>query len=53
MVLRAPTVLRMVFRPFLYESTACASYLFGCLSHSMLGVVDPHVELVEIGRAHV
>ena len=47
MVLRAPTVGHMVFRPFLYESTACASYLFGCLSHSKLGVVDPHVELVD------
>jgi hydroxyacylglutathione hydrolase len=47
MVLRAPTVPHMVFRPFLYESTACASYLFGCLSHSKLGVVDPHVEFVD------
>jgi hydroxyacylglutathione hydrolase len=37
----------MLFRPFLYEDTACASYLFGCLSHSKLAVVDPHVELVE------
>ena len=37
----------MIFRPFLYEETACASYLFGCLSCSELAVVDPHVELVE------
>jgi glyoxylase-like metal-dependent hydrolase (beta-lactamase superfamily II) len=37
----------MILRPFLYEETACASYLFGCLSHSRLAVVDPHVELVE------
>jgi hydroxyacylglutathione hydrolase len=37
----------MVFRPFLYPETACASYLFGCLTHPQLGVVDPHVELVE------
>jgi glyoxylase-like metal-dependent hydrolase (beta-lactamase superfamily II) len=37
----------MIFRPFLYEETACGSYLFGCLSHSRLAVVDPHVELVE------
>jgi hydroxyacylglutathione hydrolase len=37
----------MVFRPFLYEGTACASYLFGCLTRSQLAVVDPHVELVE------
>jgi glyoxylase-like metal-dependent hydrolase (beta-lactamase superfamily II) len=36
----------MVFRPFLYPETACASYLFGCLTHPQLGVVDPHVELV-------
>jgi glyoxylase-like metal-dependent hydrolase (beta-lactamase superfamily II) len=34
-------------RPFLYEPTACASYLFGCGSHSKLAVVDPHVELVD------
>ena len=37
----------MVFRPFLFQETACASYLFGCLTHPQLGVVDPHVELVE------
>jgi hydroxyacylglutathione hydrolase len=37
----------MIFRPFLYEETACASYLFGCLTHSRLAVVDPHVELVD------
>jgi glyoxylase-like metal-dependent hydrolase (beta-lactamase superfamily II) len=37
----------MIFRPFLYEPTACASYLFGCLSKSRLAVVDPHVELVD------
>jgi hydroxyacylglutathione hydrolase len=37
----------MILRPFLYEVTACASYLFGCLSRSKLAVVDPHVELVE------
>lgn len=37
----------MIFRPLLYEPTACASYLFGCLSKSALGVVDPHVELVD------
>jgi hydroxyacylglutathione hydrolase len=43
----APTVTSMVFRPFLYEPTACASYLFGCLSHSKLAVTDPHAELVD------
>jgi glyoxylase-like metal-dependent hydrolase (beta-lactamase superfamily II) len=37
----------MLFRPHLYEPTACASYLFGCLSKSALAVVDPHVELVD------
>lgn len=37
----------MIFRPYLYEPTACASYLFGCLSKSKLAVVDPHIELVD------
>jgi hydroxyacylglutathione hydrolase len=37
----------MLLRPFLYEETACASYLFGCLSRTSLAVVDPHVEMVE------
>jgi hydroxyacylglutathione hydrolase len=37
----------MILRPFLHEETACASYLFGCLSCSQLAVVDPHVDLVE------
>jgi hydroxyacylglutathione hydrolase len=37
----------MLLRPFLFEPTACASYLFGCLSKSRLAVVDPHVDLVE------
>jgi hydroxyacylglutathione hydrolase len=36
----------MILRPFLYDETACASYLFGCLSHSKLAVVDPHEALV-------
>ena len=36
----------MILRPFLYEPTACASYLFGCTSRGALAVVDPHVELV-------
>jgi hydroxyacylglutathione hydrolase len=36
----------LILRPFLYEETACASYLFGCLSKSSLAVVDPHVSLV-------
>ncbi len=37
----------MTFRPYLYEPTACASYLFGCLSKAALAVVDPHVEFVD------
>ena len=37
----------MILRPFLYEETACASFLFGCLSRSALAVVDPHADLVD------
>jgi hydroxyacylglutathione hydrolase len=37
----------VIFRPFLYDATACASYVFGCLSHSKLAVVDPHADLVD------
>jgi glyoxylase-like metal-dependent hydrolase (beta-lactamase superfamily II) len=37
----------VILRPFLYEDTACASYLFGCLSERKLAVVDPHEALVE------
>jgi hydroxyacylglutathione hydrolase len=37
----------MILRPFLYRETACASYLFGCLSHRQLAVVDPHESLVK------
>jgi hydroxyacylglutathione hydrolase len=37
----------MVLRPFLFAPTACASYLFGCLSHGELAVVDPHADLVD------
>lgn len=36
----------MILRPFLYEPTACASYLFGCTGKSRLAVVDPHADLV-------
>jgi hydroxyacylglutathione hydrolase len=36
----------VLLRPFLYEETACASYLFGCLTRGRLAVLDPHVELV-------
>jgi hydroxyacylglutathione hydrolase len=37
----------MLLRPFLYDPTSCASYVFGCTSHRKLAVVDPHVELVD------
>jgi hydroxyacylglutathione hydrolase len=37
----------MILRPFLHEDTACASYLFGCLSKRTLAVVDPHEALVD------
>src|SRR5215208_7399583 len=36
----------MFFRQLLNDSTACASYLFGCKSKSKFAVVDPHVDLV-------
>jgi hydroxyacylglutathione hydrolase len=36
-----------VFFRQLLNDTACASYLLGCLTHSQLAVVDPHVDLVE------
>src|SRR5256885_14230609 len=37
----------MYFRQLLNEETACASYLFGCKTHSQFAVVDPHVDLVD------
>src|SRR5437870_2616772 len=37
----------MILRPFLYAETACASYLFGCMSERKLAVVDPHEAMVE------
>jgi hydroxyacylglutathione hydrolase len=38
---------RVILRQFLYEPTACASYLFGCTTHGTLAVVDAHADLVE------
>jgi hydroxyacylglutathione hydrolase len=35
------------FRQLLNDETACASYLFGCATHSQFAVVDPHVDLVD------
>jgi hydroxyacylglutathione hydrolase len=37
----------VILRPFLYEDTACASFLFGCLTKRALAVVDPHEALVD------
>lgn len=37
----------MFFRQLLNDSTACASYLLGCKTHSKFAVVDPHVDLVD------
>ena len=37
----------MLLRPFLNDAGSCASYVFGCTSHSKLAVVDPHVDFVE------
>jgi hydroxyacylglutathione hydrolase len=37
----------MFFRQLLNDSTACASYLFGCKSKSRFAVVDPHIDLVD------
>ena len=37
----------MILRPYLYEETACASYLFGCLTARQLAVVDPHEGFVD------
>jgi hydroxyacylglutathione hydrolase len=37
----------MVLRQFLNDAGSCASYLFGCTSHSKLAVVDPHADLVD------
>jgi glyoxylase-like metal-dependent hydrolase (beta-lactamase superfamily II) len=37
----------MLLRPFLYDETSCASYLFGCGTYGKLAVVDPHIDLVD------
>ena len=37
----------MYFRQLLNDATACASYLFGCKTHSRFAVVDPHADLVD------
>jgi hydroxyacylglutathione hydrolase len=35
------------FRQLLNDETACASYLFGCKTHSAFAVVEPHADLVD------
>jgi hydroxyacylglutathione hydrolase len=37
----------VLLRPFLNDIGSCASYLFGCGTHSKLAVVDPHADLVD------
>jgi glyoxylase-like metal-dependent hydrolase (beta-lactamase superfamily II) len=37
----------MILRQFLYDETACASYLFGCGSAGEGAVVDAHADLVD------
>jgi glyoxylase-like metal-dependent hydrolase (beta-lactamase superfamily II) len=37
----------MILRPFLFEPTSCASYVFGCPSTGRLAVVDAHEALVD------
>jgi hydroxyacylglutathione hydrolase len=37
----------MLLRPFLNDAGSCASYVFGCTTHSKLAVVDPHADLVD------
>jgi hydroxyacylglutathione hydrolase len=37
----------MFFRQLLNDETACASYVFGCLTNPQLAVVEPHIDLIE------
>src|ERR671935_1598618 len=37
----------MLLRPFLNDAGSCASYVFGCTTHSKLAVVDAHADLVD------
>jgi glyoxylase-like metal-dependent hydrolase (beta-lactamase superfamily II) len=37
----------MFFRQLLNDTTACASYLFGCKTQAKFAVVDPHIDLVD------
>src|SRR5437763_7049165 len=42
-----PSEVGVFFRQLLNDESACASYLFGCKTHSEFAVVDPHVDLVD------
>jgi hydroxyacylglutathione hydrolase len=35
------------FRQLLNDETACASYVFGCMTHPSFAVVEPHIDLVD------
>ena len=37
----------MFFRQLLNDSSACASYLFGCKTKARFAVVDSHADLVD------
>jgi glyoxylase-like metal-dependent hydrolase (beta-lactamase superfamily II) len=37
----------MIFKPYYYDATGCAAYLFGCGGKGFCAVVDPHEEDVE------
>lgn len=34
----------MIFEPFFYPATGCASYLVGCGGHGVCAVIDPHLD---------
>ena len=44
---RAEEETRRLPRPFLSDTTSCASYPFGCTTHGKLAFVDPHADLVD------
>src|SRR5688500_15391774 len=37
----------MIFRPFYYDDTGCAAYLFGCGGRGRCAVVDPQERDIE------
>jgi glyoxylase-like metal-dependent hydrolase (beta-lactamase superfamily II) len=42
----------MIFKPFYYDATGCAAYLFGCGSQGVGAVVDPQAHDVEAYVQH-